>query len=41
MMSTKNKAQDQQDALAIDNDVNKKESKSPARRLAVDDDVNA
>ena len=40
-MSTKNKAQDQQDALAVDNDVDEKESTSPAQRLAADDDVDA
>jgi hypothetical protein len=32
MMSTKNKAQVQQDALAVDEDVDEKESTSPARR---------
>ena len=40
-MSTKNKAQDQQDALAVDDDVDEKESTSPGQRLAVNDDVDA
>ena len=40
-MPTKNKAKDQQDALAVDDNVDEKESTSPAQRLAVDDDVDA
>ena len=38
-MSTKNKAQVQQEARAIDDNVDEKENTSPARRLAVDDGV--
>jgi hypothetical protein len=41
MMSTKNKVQVQQDALAVDDNVDEKESTSPARRLATDDNVDA
>ena len=40
-MSTKNKARVQQEARAVDDDVDEKESTSPARMLAVDDDVDA
>ena len=40
-MSTKNKAQVQQEARAVDDDVDEKESTSPARMLAVDNDVDA
>jgi hypothetical protein len=40
-MPTKNKAKDQQDALAVVDNVVEKESTSPAQRLAVDDDVDA
>ena len=37
--STKHKAHVQQDALVVDDNVDKKESTSPARRLAVNDNV--
>ena len=40
-MPTKNKAKDQQDAPAVNDNVDEKESTSPAQRLAVDDDVDA
>jgi hypothetical protein len=38
-MSTKNKAQVQQEARAIDDNVDEKENTSPARRLDVDDET--